>query len=188
MGLCAGFAVADFKPICWGKIGLVYHPSFIVHIVFVNPSNYISPCCCHSFLPLFFFFLPTQANRSRQKQKALLQWESNTAVNTGTATVGHKMPSAVSRQTKEPLFPRKATATREDHMLGKKETIMLLHGMTELCSVSLSGSHTNRLWSVAQQFRSRGVGGCKQAENYQARKYGKSVWLPFQRMEPLQNE
>lgn len=73
MGLCVGFAVADFKPICWGKIGLVYHPSFIVHIVFVNPSNYISPCCCHAFLPLFSFFLPTQANRSRQKQKALLQ-------------------------------------------------------------------------------------------------------------------
>lgn len=70
MGLCAGFAVADFKPICWGKIGLVYHPSFIVHIVFVNPSNYISPCCCHSFLPLFsFFFCPrkqTEAGKNKR--------------------------------------------------------------------------------------------------------------------------
>lgn len=38
------FAVADFKPVCWGKIGLVFiTPSFIVHIVFVNPTNYISP-------------------------------------------------------------------------------------------------------------------------------------------------
>lgn len=27
-------------------------------------------------------------------------------------------------------------------MLRKKDTIMLLHGMTKLCSVSLSGSHT----------------------------------------------
>ena len=40
-GLCAGFAVADFKSICGEKIGLVYHPSFIVHILFVNPTNYI---------------------------------------------------------------------------------------------------------------------------------------------------
>lgn len=44
MGLCAGFAVADFKHICGGKIGLVYHPSFIAHILFVNPTNYIFSC------------------------------------------------------------------------------------------------------------------------------------------------
>lgn len=69
MGLCAGFAVADFKPICWGKIGLVYHPSFIVHIVFVNPSNYISPLLSLLSPTFFFFFLPTQANRSKAKTK-----------------------------------------------------------------------------------------------------------------------
>lgn len=40
-GLCAAFAVADFQSICGEKIGLVYHLSFIVLILFVIPTNYI---------------------------------------------------------------------------------------------------------------------------------------------------
>lgn len=55
MGLCAGFAVADFKPICGGKIGLVYHPSFIVCILFVNLTNYIASCYRSSFFPFLLF-------------------------------------------------------------------------------------------------------------------------------------
>lgn len=63
MVLCAGFAVADFKPICGGKIGLVYHPSFIVHILFVNPTNYISSSYRASFLPCFLSFARTNADK-----------------------------------------------------------------------------------------------------------------------------
>lgn len=62
MGLCAGFAVADFKPICWRKIGLVYQPSFIVHILFVNPTNYIYfpiANCFFLFLTCFLSFAHT---------------------------------------------------------------------------------------------------------------------------------
>lgn len=37
LSLCA----AGFKPICRGKIGPLYQPSFIAHALFVNPTNYI---------------------------------------------------------------------------------------------------------------------------------------------------
>lgn len=115
-GLCAGFAVADFKSICGEKIGLVYHPSFIVHILFVNPTNYIFS----RYRPSLFSLLPTQMHTDKRKQKWLLQWKSNTAVITGTVTVGYKMPTTVSTQTKGPLFTRRAMATEqleEDHMM-----------------------------------------------------------------------
>lgn len=67
MGLCAGFAMADFKPICGGKIGLVYHPSFIAHILFVNPTNYIFSRCRPSFLSPSLSLLPTQTGKKTQK-------------------------------------------------------------------------------------------------------------------------
>lgn len=34
-------AAADFKAVCRGEIGLLYQPPFIVHTLFVNPTNYI---------------------------------------------------------------------------------------------------------------------------------------------------
>lgn len=69
MGLCAGFAVADFKPICWGKIGLVYQPSFIVHILFVNPTNYIyfPIAVCFFFFKTCFAHTDTQTTGKKQK-------------------------------------------------------------------------------------------------------------------------
>lgn len=69
MRLCAGFAVADFKPICGEKIGLVYHPSFIVHILFVNPTNYILSCYCPSFFSHFLSFAHTRTHTKQQKTK-----------------------------------------------------------------------------------------------------------------------
>lgn len=69
MGLCASLAVADFKPICWGKIGLVYHPSFIVNSVFANPTNYIFPPSLFSLL--FSLFCPhkhTEAGKDKRHQ------------------------------------------------------------------------------------------------------------------------
>lgn len=112
MGLFAGFAVADLKPICGEKIGLIYHPLFIVHIPFVNPK-------LHSLFSLWLSLLPTHMH-TKQQSKYLLQWESNTAVNTGTARVGSKMLITVGAQTKELLFHQKAMATEqleEDHMV-----------------------------------------------------------------------
>lgn len=114
MGLCAGFAVADFKPICWGKIGLVYHPSFIVHIVFVNPTNYISPCCRHSFLSRLLSFAHTDTQKqAKTKDIAIVRIKYS-----------YKMPTTVSTQTKEPLFTQKAMAMKqleEDHMVEKNK-------------------------------------------------------------------
>lgn len=167
MGLCAGFAVADFKPICGGKIGLVYHPSFIVHILFVNPRDYIFSCCRHSFLSCFPLFLPTQMHTNRRKQKWLLQWESNTAVDTGTVTVGYKTPTTVSTQTKGPLFTQKAMAAEQlekDHMVqktGDNHAVTSYHKILLFLSLSLL-THTQSIWSVAHQFRTRGVGVSRQ--------------------------
>lgn len=149
MGLCAGFAVADFKPICWGKIGLVYHPSFIMHIVFVNPTNCVSPCCRHSFLSRLLSFAHTDTQKqAKTKDIAIVRIKYS-----------YKMPTTVSTQTKEPLFTQKAMAMKqpeEDHMVEnktKQETIMLLHGTTKtLFCFSLALTHTYRLWSVAHQF------------------------------------
>lgn len=119
MGLCAGFALADFKPICWGKIGLVYQPRFIVHILFVNPTNYIYfPIA----ITLFFFWkpvfslLPTQTHRQQAKTK------DNTAARvqqtSGVAALGNKMQD----HTKGRLFARNARAMKrceQDHMVWK---------------------------------------------------------------------
>lgn len=76
MGLCAGFAAADFKPICWGKIGLVYQPWFIVHILFVNPTNYVYfPIAIALYIYLFFFgkpvffLLPTQTQTTGENKR-----------------------------------------------------------------------------------------------------------------------
>lgn len=76
MGLCAGFAAADFKPICWGKIGLVYQPRFIVHILFVNPTNYIYfpiaivlSLALSFFANLFSLFCPHKRADNRAKTK-----------------------------------------------------------------------------------------------------------------------
>lgn len=124
MGLCAGCAVADFKPICRGKIGLVYHPSFIEHILFVNPTNYIS-FCYRLFSLLFFFSLFAHTNAHKQPETKVTvsrQGESNTAVNIGTDTVGYKMQTTVSTQTKRPLFTQTAMAVEQlekDHMVWK---------------------------------------------------------------------
>lgn len=65
-----------------------------------------------------------------------------------TVTVGYKMPTTVSTQTKGPLFTQKATAVQqleEDHMVKKKqETIMLLQSYHKIvfcfCFLSLSRS------------------------------------------------
>lgn len=51
--LCAGSAAADFKAVCRGEIGLLYQPPFIVHTLFVNPTNYIYFPIATCF-PLFF--------------------------------------------------------------------------------------------------------------------------------------
>lgn len=64
MGLYAGFAEADFKPMCGEKIGLVYHPSFMVHILFVRPTNYMHAC----YRPLFLScFLSCTQNREQRE-------------------------------------------------------------------------------------------------------------------------
>lgn len=66
MGLCAGFAVVDFKSICWGKIGLVDQPLFIEQIRFVNPTNYIySPIA----IPLFTHFLSFAHTNTEKQEK-----------------------------------------------------------------------------------------------------------------------
>lgn len=73
MSLCA----ADFKPVCRGKIGPLYQPSFIVHALFVNPTNYIyfpiATCFLLSFLACFLSF--AQANKEIRggKQQTRLQ-------------------------------------------------------------------------------------------------------------------
>lgn len=148
MGLCAGFAVADFKPICGGKIGLVYRPSFILHILFVNPTNYIFPWCRHSLLPCFLSFAHTDGLKNK---KWLLQWESNTAVNTGTQSQWaikcrpqsvHKQRGRSSHRKQRPC-----SSWRKITWWKKRETIMLLHRTTKSYSVSLSlspaPSHTH---------------------------------------------
>lgn len=145
MGLCAGFAVADFKPICGGKIGLVYRPSFILHILFVNPTNYIFPWCRHSLLPCFLSFAHTDGLKKKVTATVRIKYGSQ---HWHTVTVGYKMPTTVSTQTKGPLFTQKATAVQqleEDHMVKKKqETIMLLQSYHKIvfcfCFLSLSRS------------------------------------------------
>lgn len=67
MSLCA----ADFKPVCRGKIGPLYQPSFIVHALFVNPTNYIyfpiATCFLLSFFSLFSLFCPGKQRDKRRK-------------------------------------------------------------------------------------------------------------------------
>lgn len=93
MGLCGSFSVADFKPIWEEKIGLAYQPLFIVHILFVNPTNYIFSCYRSSFFTHFLSIAHTYAHKNN-KTKVTATWESNTAGNTGTVTVGYKMPTS----------------------------------------------------------------------------------------------
>lgn len=69
MGLCASLVVADFRPICGEKICLVYHPSFIVHILFVNPTNYIFSCYRPSFFSCSLSFAPTHAHKTAKKKR-----------------------------------------------------------------------------------------------------------------------
>lgn len=64
MGLCAGFAMADLKPICGEKIGLIYHPLFTVHFLFVNPKDYILSCCHPSFLSGFHSLAHTRVHKT----------------------------------------------------------------------------------------------------------------------------
>lgn len=69
MGLCASLAMADFRPICGEKICLVYHPSFIVHILFVNPTNYIFSCYRPSFFSCSLSFAPAHAHKTAKKER-----------------------------------------------------------------------------------------------------------------------
>lgn len=92
-GLCAGFAMADFKPMCGERIGLVYHLLFIEHILFLNPTNYI-----FSRYRLSFLCFATQMHTKQQKQKWQLQWESNSSQQWHSNS--YKMQTAVSIQTK----------------------------------------------------------------------------------------
>lgn len=142
MGLCASLAVADFKPICWEKIGLVYHPSFIVHIVFANPTNYIFPPV--TFFSPVFPLLPTQT-QAKTKDTTTVRIEYSC-----------KMPTTVSVQTKESLITQKALAMKqpeEDHMALKRtgdnpavtwnyKTLFCFSSTFSLC-LSLSFSHTH---------------------------------------------
>lgn len=131
MGLCAGFAGADFKPICWGKIGLVYQPRFIVHILFVNPTNYTYfPIAIALFFILrgvgggvkpVFSLLPTQTHTdNRRHQKRALQQEANRPLAKLHGAL--KCKTTAGGRIKARLFARKARAMKrckEDHMVGK---------------------------------------------------------------------
>lgn len=95
MGLCAGFAAADFKPICWGKIGLVYQPRFIVHILFVNPTNYVYFPIAIALYIFFFFLVNLFSFFCPHKHRQQAKTKDNTAARgqqiPGVAAPGYKM-------------------------------------------------------------------------------------------------
>lgn len=141
MGLCAGFAMADLKPVCGEKIGLIYHPLFTVHILFVNPTDYILSCYHPSFLSGFPPPAHTHAHKT-VKTKVFVNSENQTQQSTLAQSewaIKWQLQS-VHTQTKALLSTQKAMAMEqleEDHMLQKHETIMLLHPTTKPHLVSL---------------------------------------------------
>ena len=187
MGLCAGFAVADFKPICGGKIGLVYRPSFIVHILFVNPTNYIFPCCRHSFLSCFLsLFAHTNAQCTQTGENKSSCYSEN-QIRQSTLTQSQwaiKCRPQSAHKQRGRSSQRPWSSWRKITWFKKQETIMLLHRSTHRSLFS----HTHRRYMIKCPPVQRQRSGCKQATNHQWRKYGESVWLLFLGMKELRAE
>lgn len=177
MGLCAGFAAADFKPICWGKIGLVYQPRFIVHILFVNPTNYIYfPIAIVLSLSLSFFcqpvfsLLPTQTRRQQGKNERRRCSES-------PADLWHRCYRAIKRKTAGGTL-NKGTAlcsegesrealARKIMWFDKQQTVVPQ-------SPGLSRTHIQRFWSVHPPLLNQ-RSGCKQDEKKNKNKNKESL-------------
>lgn len=91
-----------------------------------------------------------------------------------TVTVGYKMPTTVSTQTKGPLFTQKATAVQQlSH--GEKKTgdnhavtivpqnrILFLFSLSLSLSSTPSHTLTHSRWSIGHQLRTGGVGVSRQ--------------------------
>lgn len=137
MGLCAGFGVADSKPICGGKIGLVYHPSFIAHIPFVYPTNYNFSCCRHSLL---FSLLPTQmhGNKSENQIQQATLAQSQRAMRCRPQSI-HK----------ERDCWRKITWYKEENRRQSRCYIVSQNPIVSLAA------HTAAIWSIVHQLRTR---------------------------------
>lgn len=118
MGLCAGFAAADFKPICWEKIGLVYQPWFIVHILVCKSHilHLFPNCNLFLFFLLLLFFCPHKHTRQRaEKNKTkdnTAERERESQTDLGIAEPGYKTPTTVGTVTKGRLFAPKARALK----------------------------------------------------------------------------
>lgn len=162
MGLCAGFAAADFKPICWEKIGLVYQPRFIVHILFVNPTNYIYfPIAIALSLSLFFvnlfsLFCPHKRVDNRHKTKG--DAAARVQQTSGIAAPGYKMQDrrrnankgtalCSEGESREALRGRSCGLTNSRHLYHKAPASFALTSRD-------SDQFTHRFWT-------RGVGVSK---------------------------
>lgn len=147
--------------------------------------------------PLLSLLCP---HRRAEKQKWLLQWESNTAVNTGTQSQWaikcrpqsvHKQRGRSSHRKQRPCSSwRKITWWKKNRRQSccynrtTKSYSVSVFSLSLALLRSLTHTHTQSMinWPPVKNRRS----GCKQAANHQ--NYGKSVWLPFHGTKALQAE
>lgn len=104
--------MADLKPICGEKIGLIYHPLFIVHILFVNPTNYSLSCSRPRFRSGFHPLAHTRAHKNVRNKSVCYSENQIWQLTLAQSERAGKMATIATAPTKGALFSQKAAGGR----------------------------------------------------------------------------